>query len=183
MNPPQPSPKRRGSRSGEVVREQFADAQIADFLRRSYFAVDGLWFVKTEERHGFDEAMDVDEAIWDVMSKIQARKAKELLGISGDSLEDLGRAFQLKLAAEGYEFDVEFSNGEVMLKVRTCPWYEALKSNGRTQLAETIADRICAREFGGWIKEFSPDIEFQILGRLCVESDCREECRMVFRRR
>ena len=29
--------------------EEFTDAQIADFLRRSYFVVDGLWFVKIEE--------------------------------------------------------------------------------------------------------------------------------------
>ena len=165
------------------MKEQFSDAQIADFLRRSCFAVDGLWFVKTEEGHGFDDAMDVDEAVWDVMSKVQARKAKQVLSITGDSLEDLGRAFQLKLAAEGYDFDVEFTGGKVALTVRTCPWYEALKTSGRTQIAETIADRICAKEFAGWTREFSTAIEFEILGRLCVESDRCSECRMVFRRR
>jgi len=158
----------------------FTDTQIADFLRRSYFVVDGLWFVKTEERHGFDEAMDLDEAIWDIMSKVQVRKAKEVLGIEGDSLEDLTRAFQLKLSAEGYDYGVERDDGQVVLSVRICPWYEILRSSGRTQIAETIAERICAREFAGWIREFSPDVGFRIIKRLCVESGACDACLMVF---
>ena len=165
------------------MREKFTDAQIADFLRRSYFAIDGLWFVKTEERRGFDEALDMDESVWDVMSKLQVRKAKAVLGITCGSLADLAKAFQLKLAAEGYEFDVEDAGDRVELNVRVCPWYEILKSSDRTSIAETIAERICAREFAGWIREFSPGIEFEILQRLCVESDGCESCRMLFRQR
>lgn len=164
------------------MKEQFTDAQIADFLRKSYFVVDGLWFVKTEEKRGFEEAMGQDEAVWKVMSKVQARKAKELLGITDGSLEDLARAFQLKLSAEGYDFDVESGENEVRLQVNVCPWYEVLKSSGRTHIAEIIAERICAREFVGWVKEFSPGIEFQILGRLCVEADNCCQCGMVFRK-
>ena len=163
------------------MKEQFTDAQITDFLRRSYFVVDGLWFVKTETQHGFEEAMEQDEAVWKVMSKVQARKAREMLGITGGSLDDLARAFQLKLSAEGYDFEVESSDIEVRLNVRVCPWYEVLKSSGRTHIAQIIAERICAREFSGWASEFSPSIEFQILGRLCVESDSCCQCGMVFR--
>ncbi len=161
--------------------EQFTDSQIADFLRRSYFVVDGLWFVKIEERHGFDEAMALDEEVWDVMSKIQARKARALLRIEGDSVEDLARAFQLKLAGEGHEYEIKVSQAEAVLTVRVCPWYEILKSSGRTRIAEVIADRICKREFGGWAKEFGPGIEVAFEERLCVESDGCDTCRIVFR--
>jgi hypothetical protein len=166
---------------GCEMTERFTDAQIADFLRRSYFVVDGLWFVKLEERHGFEEAMALDEGVWDVMSKIQARKARALLGIEGNSVEDLARAFQLKLAGEGHDYEIEVSPREAALTVRVCPWHEILKSSGRTQIAETIADRICKREFGGWAKEFGPGIEVAFEGRLCVESDRCETCRIVFR--
>lgn len=164
------------------MRAKFSDAQIADFLRKSYFVVDGLWFVKTEEKHGFDEAMDMDEAVWEVMSKVQARKARSLLQITGDSLEDLARAFSLKLAAEGHDFNVETTENEVKLTINICPWYEVLRSSDRTHIARAIADRICLREFSGWAREFSPDIQFEIQGRLCVESDQCEQCRMVFRK-
>lgn len=160
--------------------EKFTDKQIADFLRKSYFVVDGLWFMKTEEAQGFEDAMDRDEAVWGVLSKIQARKAKQLLGIEGDSLADLAKAFQLKLAAEGYDFDVQETNDKVNLTINLCPWYEVLKISDRTHIAEVIANRICVREFSGWVNEFAPGIEFQIMGRLCVESDMCDVCRMSF---
>ena len=165
------------------MKETFSDARIAEFLRRSYFAVDGLWFVKIEEKHGFDEAMALDEAVWKVMSKVQARKARELTGITGDSLQDLARCFQLKFAAEGYGFDLEASEDEVRLTVTLCPWYEILTSSGRTAIAETIADRICAREFAGWTREFGGGIDLEFQGRLCVESERCDKCRIVFHRR
>lgn len=166
-----------------TMKPDFTDAQIADFLRRSYFVVDGLWFVKTEEKRGFDEAMQLDEAVWEIMSKVQARKAKSLLAIKNGSLRELSRAFQLKLIAEGYDFDVEEHDGGVRLTVRVCPWYEVLKSSGRTAIAQSIAERICAREFAGWTREFDAGIEFEILKRLCVESDNCCECVMEFRQR
>lgn len=162
------------------MKESYSDAQTADFLRRSYFAVDGLWFVKTEERRGFEEAMDLDVAVWDVMAKIQARKARALLGIEGDSLEELARAFQLKLTAEGYDFDVEYSDGEVRLTMLLCPWYEILRSSGRTHISEQITNRICSMEFAGWAREFSPDIRFQMRRRLCMPSDNCTTCEIAF---
>jgi len=164
------------------MREHFPDAQIADFLRRSYFAVDGLWFVESEERHGFEEAMAVDEAVWDVMSKVQARKAKSVLGISDGSLQDLSRAFQLKLSAEGHDYDVQVADDELTLTVNLCPWFEILKSSGRTRIAETISDRICAREYQGWAREFGPGIRMEFDGRLCVEREQCERCIIRFRR-
>jgi len=162
------------------MRQSFSDTQIADFLRRSYFAVDGLWFVKTEDRHGFEEAMDIDAAVWDVMSKIQARKAKSLLGVQGDSLDDLVSAFQLKLTAEGHDYEVERRADEVVFTVRVCPWYEILKSGNRTHIAEIIADRICRTEFAGWTREFCPSIRLEMRKRLCVESDNCSRCEIAF---
>lgn len=165
------------------MNDRFTDAQVADFLRRSYFVVDGLWFVKTEEKHGFDDAMDIDEAVWEVMSKVQARKAKSLLGIRDGSLADLARAFSLKLTCEGHDFDVQTDENEIRLIVHTCPWYEILKSSDRTRIAETIAERICAREYAGWTREFEPGIEFEMVRRLCVEGQGCGECEMAFRKR
>lgn len=160
--------------------ERFTDTQIADFLRRSYFVVDGLWFVKIEESHGFEDAMQLDEAVWDVMSKVQARKAKTLLGIREDTLAELARAFQLKLAAEGHDYEVEISGSEATIAVRACPWFEILKSSNRTHIAEVIADRICAHEYAGWAKEFGPGIEVRFERRLCVDGG--NACSIVFRK-
>jgi hypothetical protein len=161
------------------MQEHFTDAQIADFLRRSYFVLDGLWFVKTEESRGFDEAIALDEAVWEIMSKIQARKAKSLLGILGNSLADFARAFQLKLAAEGHDYKAELTDQQFVLAIRVCPWYEILKTSGRTHIADIIADRICSREFAGWTREFDPRIETKFELRLCIDNS--EACTVKFR--
>ena len=162
------------------MKNEFSDAQIAEFLRRSYFTVDGLWFVKCEEQRGFDEAMALDVAVWQVMSKIQARKAKSLLGTNGDSLENLARCFQLKMAAEGYDADFALDDSQFLITVRKCPWFEILRSSGRTNIAEAIADGICANEFAGWTRELAPDAVFEMRKRLCVESDNCETCEFAF---
>lgn len=161
---------------------RFDDAQIADFLRRSYFAVDGLWFVKAEERFGFEQAMALDEAVWNVMSKIQARKARAILGITTSSISDLASAFGLKLTAEGYEHEVQTQDDRVRFVISSCPWYEILKSSGRTHIAQTIAERICKREFAGWAREFGPGIEVAFEGRLCIEFEPCDLCTVVFAR-
>lgn len=161
------------------MREEFDQSSVVEFLRRSYFVVDGLWFVKTEQAHGFEHAMDVDEAVWEVMAKVQARKAKALLGIEQGDLSDLFRAFQLKLTAEGHEFDAEIADGEARLIIRRCPWFDILRSSNRTHIAEVIADRICAREYAGWTQEFKSGIDIEFEHRLCVEN-C-DTCSIVFR--
>lgn len=162
------------------MNDAYTDRQLVDFLRRSYFAVDGLWFVKCEEAEGFDSAMELDEAVWEVMAKIQSRKAKELLGIGNGGLTGIAAAFQLKLTAEGHDFEVETSEQNVEITIRTCPWFEILRSSGRTGIARTIADRICMSEYAGWAKEFGPGIELEFGRRLCVDG-C-EDCVITFRR-
>ncbi|MCE5324558.1 L-2-amino-thiazoline-4-carboxylic acid hydrolase [bacterium] len=163
------------------MKQCFSDAQIADFLRRSYLAVDGLWFLNVEERFSSDDAMDLDESVWSVMYKIQARKAKEILDLAGGDLDDLAKAFQLKLTSEGYDFNVEMGDNELVFTITKCPWYEVLKSSGRTHLSESIADRICGNEFSGWTSELAKGVTFEMCSGMCKNFDTGSVCRLVFR--
>jgi hypothetical protein len=40
------------------------EKQISELWHRSYTAVDGLWFMKVEERYGFEAALDLDDEVW-----------------------------------------------------------------------------------------------------------------------
>lgn len=51
---------------------KLTDKEIAEYLHRCYTAVDGLLFVKVEEKCGFDIALDIDKEVWKVMPKIQS---------------------------------------------------------------------------------------------------------------
>ena len=158
----------------------FDEKAVIEYLRRSYFAVDGLWFVKTEELFSRDDALRLDEQVWQILAKIQARKAKELLKIEGGSLADLALALWLKFAAEGYEYRVAERTSRILrIHVHVCPWLEVLKKAGRMSGAAEICDRICGREGVIWAREFSPDIEF------CLETkmpDGAPVCNLLFTR-
>ncbi|MEN6545325.1 MAG: DUF6125 family protein, partial [Armatimonadia bacterium] len=120
--------------------------EIIAMLRRSYLAVDGLWFVMCEQRSGFEAALELDAEVWKVMSKLQARKAREVLGLPGNSLEELARGLGLKFTAEGHEFEVRLEPERLEMKVVKCPWREALVKAERLHLAEDIARHICTQE-------------------------------------
>jgi hypothetical protein len=57
---------------------QLTPEQIAEYYHRSYTVVDGLWFMKIEEKYGFDAALDIDKEVWKVFPKMQARLLKSL---------------------------------------------------------------------------------------------------------
>lgn len=155
---------------------------IIDMLRRSYFAVDGLWFVMLEEADGLERALEVDEQVWRVMPKIQARKARELMRADGNTPGALARCMALKFAAEGHRYDISFKNpGAAEIVISRCPWRDILEDSGREHLGPKIADRICATEAAAWAAEFSPEdgpaIRAEMTEAICHGGGC---CRLVF---
>jgi hypothetical protein len=143
------------------------DKAIIEFLRRSYFAVDGLWFIRLEEEHSYEEALRLDEQVWEILPKIQARKARELLKIEGGSLADLAVGLWLKFAAEGYEHRViERTPNVLRIHILACPWLEILRKAGRASRAAAICDRICTRDFSIWAAEFSKGIAFSLRAKM-----------------
>ena len=98
--------------------------QATDYYRRSYNAVDGLWFMKVEEAHDFEAALAADNAVWQVLPKIQARKLKEMAKL-GNGLEALREALAAKLTLDGYAHRIEANAGDdgaFTLTIEDCPW-------------------------------------------------------------
>ncbi len=144
------------------------DRMLAEYLRRAYHAVDGLWFVKVEAEHGFEEALELDRQVWEVLAKIQARKARELTESTGNGPEELGRCFGLKLTADGHEFETEVAPDGVTFRIAGCPWLELLKRSGRGELAQRVAEAICMTEGRVWCAEFGGEWEFDMPRMACA---------------
>ncbi len=155
------------------------DRLLLSYLRRSYHAVDGLWFVMAEEAAGFEHALELDVRVWRVLAKIQARKARELLGVPGDGAEELARCFSLKLAADGHEFSVEMGPEAVVFRVKACPWLELLRKSGREEVAARVAQAVCPTEGAVWSQEFGGEWWFEMPVMGCAGA---EGCEMAFRR-
>lgn len=153
---------------------------LSEYLRRSYHAVDGLWFMMVEEEFDFDRALDLDERVWRVLAKIQARKARELLQCAGNEPEDLLRCFSLKLTADGHQFDAQIDEDHVTFRIARCPWQDLLNKSDRQHLASLVSKRICPAEGEAWCREFGERYAFEMT---CMMCDGAGKCEMVFGRR
>ncbi len=153
------------------------DKQVAEYFRRSYTAVDGLWFMKIEERDGFDAALNVDEAVWKVLPKIQARAIKSMAKLE-NGLDGLYDGITARLFLEGFLFQTEKSADGFSVFINRCPWHELMVKSGREHLSEKVGNLICNVENSVWASEFG-DIEFWHDAQICKGS---ERCVLRFGR-
>jgi hypothetical protein len=148
---------------------ELTEEQKTEYFRRSYTAVDGLWFMKIEERMGFEKALQIDEAVWEVLPKIQARTLKAMMNLPS-GLAGLEQALSARLALEGFDFEIERQDEGLEVTVRSCPWHQIMIKSGRAALSERVSDVICWVENSVWAVEFSEpgkEIGFEREARLC----------------
>jgi len=151
--------------------------EIMDFLRRSYTAVDGLWFVKAEERYGFDAALDLDEEVWKVFPKIQVRMLKAIAKADG-GCHHLSRCLSTKLAIEDFGFHAEMVSADRLDVVITrCPWHALMVKSGRQNLSGDVGTRICRTEYSVWAAEFACQLDFAGVPHICTGG---ESCVLKF---
>lgn len=162
---------------------KLTDKERQEYFHRSYTAVDGLWFMKIEEQFGFEAALKIDEAVWGILPKIQARTLKGLMGLER-GLADLQAALSERLAMEGFEFEMRQTDDGLEVTVCRCPWHQIMIKSGREHLSEQVSDVICRVENGTWADEFSGgdggEIGFVREARLCRGG---ERCRLLFGRK
>ena len=152
----------------ELIQEQ-----IIEYYHRCYKTVDGLWFVKTEERFDFTTALDIDTEVWKIVPKIQARMLKSMLQVE-TGLDALFECFMKKLTLDRFEYvaEKEPNNTGFKMIIKTCPWYELRIKAGREELFKDVGDRICSTEFKVFAAEFGESITFAYQTQLCKGSEC-----------
>jgi len=148
---------------------------VAEYFKKCFLSVDGLWFVKLEEAFSFDKALEIDVAVWKVLPKIEARTVKQLLML-GNGIENLRSAFDFKLAAEDYAYTLmPLPNGGFQIHVQDCPWVNHITKAGREHLIDRIADAVCPVEYETFAREFGSGIIFRH-----IHKGCRGEHPCVF---
>lgn len=147
---------------------ELSDRQIAEYWHRSYRTVDGLWFMKVEEKYGFDVALDIDDQVWRVFPKIQARMMKSMGGLE-NGISGLLEAVKTKLTLEGFEFKAErVSEGSgFKIVVSECPWHNIMVTADREGLSGRVGTLICNSENSVWASEFGDDIRFELGDQIC----------------
>ncbi len=142
------------------------------FFKRTYTAVDGLWFMKVEEAFGFDAALDIDTEVWKVMPKIQARFLKKVSGRES-GINALRECLSTRLELEGFKFKIKpYEEGKGFdIKITRCPWHDLIVQANREHLSGIIGSRICNTEYTVWAAEFSDTIKFSLEKQFCLGDD------------
>jgi hypothetical protein len=156
-----------------------SNEQVAEYFHRSYQAVDGLWFMKVEEKYGFDIALNIDKEVWKVMPKIQARMIKSMLKI-GAGEAALRKSLETKLALEGFKFKVEQGENGFRIRVSDCPWHNLIVKSEREKFSEKVGTAICGVEYSVWASEFDENVQFRLSAQKCKGS---ETCVLEFKKR
>jgi hypothetical protein len=150
--------------------------QIIEYFHRSYKAVDGLWFMKVEDKYGFNAALEIDKEVWKVMAKIQARMIKSMLGKGEVAfLESL----TVKLSLEGFKFTVEQKETGFRIQITDCPWHNLMVKSGREEYSGKVGTAICNVEYSVWASEFDENMHFTLRTQKCKGS---EHCMLDFER-
>ena len=150
--------------------------QVIDYFHRCYKAVDGLWFMKVEEKYGFDCALDVDNEVWKVMPKIQARTLKSMLKLKHGP-DALLKGLKAKLELDSFKFETEKTENGFRITVTDCPWHNLMVKSGREKLSATVGDTICNTEYHVLVSELAETMNFKLKSQLCKSSKC---CVMEF---
>jgi hypothetical protein len=152
--------------------------QMAEYWRRSHDTVDGLWFMKVEERYGFDTALDIDDEVWKVLPKIKARMLKTM-GSLQDGMGGLFESVTTKLSLEGFTFEAEWTDHGSAFQVvlAECPWHHTMIRAGREHLSGRVGTLICNTEYSVWAAEFGSNIAFHLSDQIC---EGRRTCVLEF---
>jgi len=147
---------------------ELSNRQIAEFWHRSYASVDGLWFMRVEERYGFDAALDIDNEVWKVLPKIQARMMKSMVGVD-KGIDALFECLTTKLSLEDFTFKAERAGdgGGFRIVISKCPWHDLMVKSGREELSGKVGTLICNTENSVWASEFGDDIHFELGDQIC----------------
>lgn len=138
---------------------KLTDKQIANYFHRCFTAVDGFWFVKVEEKLGFEGALEIDRTVWQVFPKIQIREIKEMLGL-GKNTEALQAAFTTALELKGFSFRVKSQGTGFKVVITQCPWHNTMVKSGRQHLSARVGEVICPTEYSVWTGEFGDILNF-----------------------
>jgi hypothetical protein len=139
----------------EMDRDRLVDFFFAHM--RSLFSVDGLYFIGIEEKYGTESATAIDAYVWETMGKIEARRLRDVLGVTENDLH----AFMKILRYTSWSLDLEDKEIEVS---ETKGVFRTLKCRvQKTRVAKGLGEFSCKGVRGGYLeafaREFNPDIE------------------------
>jgi hypothetical protein len=88
---------------------------------RNNWSVDGLYYIGIEEKFGGEGATEIDRYVWEVMGKIEAKRLRKIMGISGDDIPTMMKALRISSwALDLEEKEIEIESDRAVLRNPNC---------------------------------------------------------------
>ena len=85
---------------------------------KSYFTLDGLWMIETENKTDWDTALKIDLDVWIKLLRIIFRRLSKYLKIQNNDVIDLIKILTFRWSVEGWNYDFpKLDTHEVLINV------------------------------------------------------------------
>jgi Family of unknown function (DUF6125)/L-2-amino-thiazoline-4-carboxylic acid hydrolase len=139
--------------------------QLDELRKGALTAIDGLWFMAVEKKHGFDTALELDLEVWRSYGRVLLKRLSRMLGFTIDpenppDLATINFLLETLCRVDGTECEGEVAGDEAFFRVHRCSWWDNLSKSGREDHipCEFIDNTI----FLDWLKAIDNAVEFEI---------------------
>jgi hypothetical protein len=138
----------------EIIKAISKD-KLPDFIflhLRNLWAVDGLYYLGIEEQWGTNHATKIDQRVWEIMGKIEARRLKQFLNITENNIPALMHILQHSgWALDLEEKEIEIHPKKAILRNVACRVQNTRIKNGLPEFG-------CKPVRLGYLKSFCKEI-------------------------
>lgn len=133
------------------------------FFEKSFFTLDGLWMIETEEMTNWETALKIDIIVWKELLKVIIRRLKKYLQFEKNDLTTLVEILTFRWSIEGWEYEiVRRKDNNASIIVNQCPYKATMDRNPeRTEKQKLICKDMCIPFYKSVIKDFSDNIEIE----------------------
>jgi hypothetical protein len=115
--------------------EDLSKEELYELLKiyaKDWLAHDGCWFLSVEEKHGMDEAINIDRESWRKFTVVEAKRLIDFLELEANSgIEGLAKALKFRLYATLNEDRVDVQDAHsIIYYVKTCRVQQARRKKG-----------------------------------------------------
>ena len=133
------------------------------FFEKSFFTLDGLWMIDTEEMTNWETALKIDVIVWEELLKVVIRRVKKYLQLEKNDLSTLIDILTFRWSIEGWKYKVLQSDvDKVKIIVTQCPYKAAMDRNPeRKEKQKLICREMCIPFYKSVIKDFNENINLK----------------------
>ena len=136
------------------------------FFERSFFTLDGLWMIETEEMTSWEIALKIDVIVWKKLLRVIIRRLKKYLNFDENDISNLIEILTFRWTIEGWKYVIQqHDNNKVTIVVSECPYQAAMVRNPeRKEKQQLICKNMCIPFYKAIINDYNEKIAIERTG-------------------